>query len=490
MVGPAGDPALEQSDERDSAAELVGGFPRHATRDLVEAQEAHERARLPLAGMLIGAGTALCALGLPTERLLGPGPGWIDALARGGWSGSRGLYLPLAQLIDALPGVGAEPAGYLLAAAALGALVTVLWNLGRRLEADASACGIAVLLVLGAPVVWTAGTLAGPEVLGALGATYTFSVLATGGRARGLRAGVGWCFAAGMAPLYLWCLPAAAWGLVRGRSAGRAVSVGLAWALAWALVWLSGTAAAKQFAGTDAHGWLDLLRGLLRDVLAGGGGPEDASWLWIAVPALGASLVGLLGLFLRGADDERAPAWVFAWCLLPALALGLGGRSDWELPWLWALGPLALGWFRLAANRPSWTGRLATLSILAVSIATLTAGRSVLRAGDPDAAWRDVLEREARRGDLLLTTDSAHQYLAMRRYGLRAFEIHETARLSRGYRGEAVEDLLRRIEPAHAAGSRVLLDRPLAADEHELQELIGELERRVRIDVLPAAGTR
>ncbi|MCA8978809.1 MAG: hypothetical protein KDC14_02190, partial [Planctomycetes bacterium] len=264
MVGSRGDAPFAEQDERDTAAELVGGFPRHATRDLVEAREERLRRRLPLAGLLLASGTALCALGLPTERLLGPGPDLIDALATGGWGSSRGLYLPLAQLVDALPGVGAERAGFLLSALALGALAYQLWNLGRALEASPAARWLCCLPLLTAPVVWTAGTYPGPAVLGSLGAIYAFTALVTPGRHRGLRAGVGWCFAAGTAPLYLWCLPAAAWGLARGRGGGRGLLAGIAWAAGWALVWLSGTAAAQLIEGADARGWLELGRAILR----------------------------------------------------------------------------------------------------------------------------------------------------------------------------------------------------------------------------------
>lgn len=490
MTGPADGAPSEERADQDSAAELVGGFPRHATRDLVEAREDCLRSRLPLAGLLLAAGTTLCALGLPTERLLGPGPALIDALAEGAWSSSRALYLPLAQVVDALPRVGAERAGFLLSALALGAVAAQLWRLGEALEATAAARWLSCLILLAAPVVWTAGTSPGPEVLGALGALYAFSALLTPGPARGLRAGLGWCFAAGMAPLYLWCLPAAAFGLVRGRSAGRGGPLALGWALGWLLVWLVGTAAARQLAGTDPHGWLDLARALVRDLLAGGGGPQDASWLWIWLPALSVAALGTVGWFSRSPAGARAPVWVIAWFALPALGLGLGGRSDWELPWLPALGPLAFGWYRLFATRPAWTGRGATLALVSLAIASLVGGRLVLRAGDPEAAWRASLEQHASRGDLLLTTSAAHRHLAQRRYGLRSFEIHGTARLSRGYRSEALDELLRRIEPAHAAGARVLLDRPLDADERELLELVAELERHVRLDVLPAAKTR
>jgi hypothetical protein len=490
MADPTGDPLRAEDAEGDTAAELVGGFPRHTTRDLVESREDQLRFRLPLAGLALAAGVTLCALGLPTERLAGPGPALIDSLASGGWSSSRALYLPLAQLADALPRVGAEPAGFLLSALALGALAALVWRLGRQLEAAPEARWLTALVVLGTPLLWTAGTSPGPEILGALGALYVFSALLGSGRARALRAGLGWGFAAGMAPLYLWCLPAAAWGFARGRSAGRAVSLGMSWAIGWALAWLALTAAAKHFAGSDPRGWLDLARALGRDALAGGGGPQDASWLLGAFPALGVSLLGLCGLFLRGPDGERAPAWVLAWCLTPALGLGLSGRVDWELSWLWMPGPLALGWYRLLAARPRWTGRAATLALAAAALLSVGLNRAWLRASDPETPWRALVEGEVRRGDILLTTSATHQHLAARRYGLRSFEIHQTARLSRSYRAEALAALVRRIAPAHAAGSRVLIDRPLEADERELLELVSELERHVRIDVLPAAVGR
>jgi len=501
MAEPFGDPLRAEDSESDSVAELVGGFPRHTTRDLVESREDQLRMRLPLAGLALAVGVTLCALGLPTERLMGPGPALIDRLAEGGWSSSRALYLPLAQLVDALPRVSPEPAGFLFAALGLGALAALLWRLGERLEAAPQARWMTALLVLGTPLVWTAGTSAGPEVLGALGSLYAFSALALPGRARGLRAGLGWGFAAGMAPLYLWCLPAAAWGLARGRSAGRdgsgaarstgstgrAVLLGAGWALGWALAWLAVTAAAKQLSGTDPRGWLSLARDLGREALAGGGGPQDADWLWIAVPAFGASLLGLLGLVIRGADGERAPAWIFAWCLTPALGLGLSGRTDWELSGLWMLGPLALGGYRLFAARPRWSGRLATLTLAGVMLASTGLSRAWLRATDPEAAWRASIERSAGRSDILLTTSTLRQHLVARRYGLRSFEIHQTARLSRGYRAEAVAELVSRIEPSAAAGSRILLDRPLGDDERELLELVRELEHHFEIEVLPGA---
>lgn len=484
MAGPLGEGFGAGEAERDSAAELIGGFPRHATRDLVEARDDRLRTRLPIAALLCAAGVALCALGLPTERLLGPGPLLIDALATGGWSSSRALYLPLGQLVDALPRVGAEEAGFLLSAAALGALAALAWRLGRRLEATPAACALVALLLVSAPVSWTAGTSSGPEVLGALGAFYAFSALATPGSHRGLRAGVGWCCAAGMAPLYLWCLPAAALGLVRGRSPGRAVSVAMSWAFGWALVWLAGTALLKFLVGSDPWGWLDLARAIGRDALAGGGGPQDITWLWIPVPALGAALLGALGWFRRGKDGERAPTWMLLWCVAPALGLALGGRSDWELPLLFALGPLAFGWHRLLGLAPRWSGRGATIALVCAAVASVIGSRAALHATDPEADWRRVAERELQRGDILLTTSAAHQHLAARRYHLRSFAIHETARLSSGYRSEALAALLQRIEPAHAAGARVVLDRPLEPHEAELRALVDELERRLRIDVL------
>lgn len=487
MPNPIGDPQATET-ERDTAAELVGGFPRHATRDLVEARDEQVRMRLPVAGLLIAAGTTLCALGLPTERLLGPGPQLVHALADGGLSSSRGLYLPLAQLVDAVPRLTAEPAAFLLSALALGALAAQLWHCGGRLGAAAEARLLVAALGVTAPVCWTAGTSPGPEVLGALGATYAFYAVAAPGRRRGLRAGLGLGFATGMAPLYLWCFPAAALGLVRNRSVGRGIAIALAWGLGWSLAWLAGTAAVRFYVGTDPFGWLDLARAMLRDVLAGGGGPHDASWLWLGLPALGAAWFGLCGLASKAEARERTPTWIWAWCLVPMLGLGLAGRSDWELSWLWLLGPLTLGLYRLFATRPAWSGRTATLSLAGLALAAVCISRYVIASRDPDAAWRTVFEREASRGDLLLATTPAHRHLSEHRYRVRSIEIYQTARLSRGYRPEVVAALVQRLHQARAKGSRILLDRPIGPEERELFDLVQELRSHASIDALPAAG--
>ncbi len=491
-------PPAPPGDDRDTAAELVGGFPRHATRDLVEEGERRRRARLPLAAALLALGATLLALGSPSERLHGPGPALVDALAVGGLADLRALYLPLAQLVDALPRLTAERTAYLLSGLAFGALAWVVWRMGAAREASPHARVIAALLALASPAAWIAGRHPGPEMPAAACGAACFAVLARAGRGRGrtVAAGALWLSAASLSPAWVWTLPAVAAGAARGASWWRAAIAWIALVVLGALAWLVGIAGVHWIDGAAPWAYRDAGLDALRALSDADAGPAPAR-LGVALAAVGASWVGALGLLARdehgggvgGADGApnasgRAPAWVLAW-LASAVVAALCVPLDVALPAMLALPPLALGAYRLLGARPAWTGRAATLSLVVAALAAAAGASAWWSAGDPDAAWRAVLQREARRGDVLLTTSWDRRYLAQRRYGLRAIDVGGVARLSPGYRAEERVILERRLARVAATGARLVLDERVGTADPELAALVAGLRERLAIDALP-----
>lgn len=509
-------PPAPPGDDRDTAAELLGGFPRHATRDLVEAEEHQRRARVPLAGLALAAGATLIALGLPSERLFGPGPALVDASARGALADLRALYLPLAQLVDALPRLTAERTAYLMSGLAFGALAWVVWRIGAARESSPHARVVAVVLALCAPAVWIAGRHPGPEALATVFGAACFGVLARPrsqpgsrpganrdskrgtSRGRAAIAGALWLAAASCSPAWVCALPAVALGAVggatrgsangaRARSAGlartfAAIRVALFLALA-ALAWVGGIGLVHWIDGAPLWAFRDAGFDALRALVGEDAGPTPAR-LGLAIGAIGPLWIGVLGLVARDERGDRAPAWVVAW-LASSIAAALCVPLDAELAPAIALPPLALGALRLFTARPAWSTRAATIALIACSALAAGGATAWWNAGDPDAAWRAVLEREARRGDVLLTTSWSRDYLARRRYGLRAFEVGQTARLSRGYRAEEREILERRLARVRKAGARLVLDRRPGTDDPRLAAFVLDLREGLAIDALP-----
>jgi hypothetical protein len=436
--------------------DLHGAFPRELTHGLVVAAEAAERRRLVLVEWGLGLALAAFALALPIEVLVGRGVQLVAELGAGRWSGPHFIPSLLAGLLGRA-GLGAERAGFLLSALALALCVPLAGALGRRLGASARLATLGALVLGLTPVVWHAARLPGP------GAPALAACLALAGALLGDRRERRVLVLATLAPLVdltlAWLLPAVFLG-----SLGRGTRVGRRRALYATAVPLAVLALVHALAaGIDPGRQLEaLLPELARALLALDG--RSAPWSWLALTGLGALGLGLAGLIAlavvqRGEEEQPPPAWIWAWCLGPLLAHGVG-----VLPPVWLAAPALLGGLDLLARVPEGKAlRALALGGLAQAC-LLTAGGMALRAADPLADWRARADATLRGGDLFLGADGDRLHLARMRYGLPALDL--------------------RLHPDHwlpaalaasAAGSRLVLDGTSAPDDPQTQALLRDL---------------
>jgi hypothetical protein len=448
-------PLQPPQDGQDTAQEVLGGFPRHLTQQLIDEERRSAARWVGLAPWLVGIGLAALALANPQEALFGGGPRLIQAWASGAGPGEAFSAYWLLRGLAAVSGLDLEPAAFLLSALFYGGTAPLLFGLGRGVGlSDASALTV-TLIVLLSPVAWLAGTTPGPEAAGLWATTLLFRLI-WGGRegATGTRHRVvvlsALALAAGLSPSAAWLLPAVAIALARDRGVREPLKWGAIGSLflATAYLALGGPSAASGSLGAPGA-----LPG------TGGSGLAAATWRTLALfPALGVSLAGLAALCFerRNESEEPPPRWLLGWALLPSVALALGGAGH-ELPYLYLLPLAALGGFDALGRREDELDARLVLGAFLLACAWLVGSMHLLSSQDPLADWRAEARRALEPDDLVLTDDTAHHYLLRQRWGLDVRPL------------DGSTALLEALAQARAAGTRIVFDGPAEELPRELE---------------------
>jgi hypothetical protein len=443
-MSPTDDPTLPRppEDGEDSLAEVLGGFPRHLTTQLLDEESTRLARRRRVGAWALAAAVLLFALALPQPRLFlegalpgspgGPAPGLAaDPVggALGDWLGpflahqlalfssalALALCLPVAMSIVARSGASW---GIQLAAASAVILAPAAWLAGTSDRLGAGFLLVSLLLLRelwpGSPrarwralVLWVPGTLLWPVMAGLLPAV----LMATANRDEPTR--------------------------LRWRRALRAGATAL-------VAVAAGHALLAILAGEGLGPLLERVHLVETARNTGWTGPVE--WLVAALVGVGPGAIGLLALALlrRDESEERPPLWLLAWCAVPLLiaCLPAGGPSG--LSPLHLLPVALLGTLDLLARQDERPGAWLALGLAAAQAAVLLATLRGLAATDPEGAWRALARFELDPGDLVVSDSPVHRAELARRWGL---EVLEPGAGSPG-----------RVSAARAPGQRVVLD--------------------------------
>ncbi len=455
------------SDGQDSVQEVMGGFPRHLTTQLIEDDGVRRSRNSTWAGLLLGAGLAALALAFPQEALLGRGPGLVSAWSQETAPAGAHVAHWLVAFAAQVSGMRLEPAAFLVSAVLYGACLPLLLSFGRSIgvsTANALAMTLALLL---SPAAWLAATTPGPEALGMAAGIALLMVMwrscSTGYTV--LRLGLALlCFAVlcDSSKSFAWLLPALALApLLRSEDLEPAtpkLRVTVFAVLAAGIVfvpscWLHSNTRASQ---GELLSITENLSSMTRGALA--------------LPALGLGLIGLVALALerRNESEQRPPLWLAAWAAIPVLGFLLIDPAH-EVPVFHLLPLAALGGFDLLQRRADDLEPWVLPSIVVAALGLLLGSLTWVGSVDPLAEWRAharlVLEPE----DLLVTDDPQHAYLLGERWGL------EVLRLPPGAAGETSLELGSAL--AREASRRLVLDGepssfpPLASKLPRLRDL-------------------
>ncbi|MFT4542788.1 MAG: hypothetical protein ACI835_005257 [Planctomycetota bacterium] len=428
-----------QDEGKDTIPDILGGFPRHLTTELIEEREGLLAGREVLAGWIIGIALALLALALPQERLIG------NAFAAPFEQGlAWGIWISAGEGLGNLLGLHGEQGRFILAALAYGACLPVALGLARRLGCPFGLALIANSILLFTPTAWLAATTPG---LGSL------SLLLLLGLMRQLwdpDARNPWI-----------CL--SIWGLL---TCSQYSALLLLPAVLWACVEFEENPKRKPLIigiGIIASG---VFIKSFSDLPAGHGFLDEVLWMRFAglLPGIGFALAGLASLWLlkRNESELPPPRWLLVWSLLPLAFLSLSSSLAWDASYLWLLPVALIGIFDVLARSDLSTAIPLGLGTLVAQLALLFGFQSYAANTDPLTDWRASASEFLEPGDIFLSADQAHSYLAAERWGL------ETVPLE----GESIEEVRLRLE----SGKRVILDPSVPS---ELESKSADLEHRL-----------
>ena len=458
---PDSSPLQPPTEGQDTAQEVLGGFPRHLTQQLIDDERRATARRLTLAPWLVGAGLAALALANPQEVLVGGGPQLLDAWSAGAPAGEAFSAGWLLRGVSSLFGLSLEPAAFLLSALFYGACAPLLAGLGRRVGLSASSALTVTLIVLLSPVAWLAGTTPGPEAAGLWVVTWLFSLVWGGHHEpaparRGFAVLLVLALGAGLTGSLAWLLPAVAFALAGGTSPGQA---GRRFrAIKWALIGSLVISVSYLLLGGKPEGTgLGVSPAALGTpgVLPGTEDPGLLGAVWrtlTLLPALGVCLLGLAALCFerRNESEEPPPRWLLGWALLPLAAFAVTGEAR-ELPHLHLLPLAALGGFDFLGRREDELDARLVLSTVVLAAGLLLGSLHLLHSSDPLASWRAHAQESLEPTDLVVSSDVEHLYLLRVRWGVEALGLGEA---------KAHPEVLDR---ARGAGRRLVTDAPTEA---------------------------
>jgi hypothetical protein len=406
------DTPLPPTEGNDTLQEMVGGFPRHLTTQLIEEGQERRSRRELTGGLLLGLGLAIFALALPQERLIGQQVQHLDP-----------ADATLAHIVDLVRGLALrflgmtpEQPGFVLEALAYGACLPVALAIGRRLGGSFGPTLVGSLVVLLSPVGWLAGTTPGLDALGLLCSLLCLHALWGRARPQALMATSWWVFAAASSPANAWLLPAVVWAGLRGQQKKFELAFSLPCiGVALFLLFSMPVGDLLEVDASLEHLWRAMLFG------GSGGWGQVTAWVLGLVPGLGLAVLGVGSLFLlrRNESEGRPPRWLLVWCLLPALAVGIGGSPTWSIPYLWLVPPALVGACDLLARRTDGFGLGWSLGALGVQLGVLSGVLVLLSATDPLEEWRRHARGVLEADDHVATPHREHAYLLANRWGIR-----------------------------------------------------------------------
>ncbi|MFT7485490.1 MAG: hypothetical protein ACI9F9_001340 [Candidatus Paceibacteria bacterium] len=466
------------ADGQDTWQEVVGGFPRHLTTQLIDDESASRSRRELGACWLVGLALMLFALARPQERLL----------AGAGIENWRGIgigdacWRTLAKTIADSWGVAPEMVGLIVSAVFYGACLPIALVLGRQLGLEFRLALPVSLVILLAPGAWTAATTAGTGSVALLTGLLLMRELWREGPYRVWPVVALWALASLLDVGMAWTLPAI-WLALASRQKNWKLDVGQAPVTLLA----AGLAGYLLFAGPffDSNGSKGALAVIKEsyffDFSAHWSSPM--AWAIAALAALGLALFGPASLFFlrRNHAESAPPRWLLAWILFPALGCALCASAPFGYSFIWLFPPALIGVLDLSARQDQPSGSVAVPLALGLQTLGLWGVLSFLSAGDPLREWRASASQVLEAGDWVLSTEADHLYLLERRWGLDALLVDEETDWSA---------LLEQAQQHGSLGTRLVVDRGNASilTDEWVQRLSTQVTDMVEIKLLDRPG--
>jgi hypothetical protein len=455
----------ESHQHHEHAHDEAEAFPRRLLASLIAGGEERSRARARWQSVCVGLGIAALALAFPTRALVGDGPEFVRACDSGAWVVVHLALAPLARLL-ALCGLGIEQAWFVLSAVSAGVCAVAAWKSLVRHGARARAALIAAAIALGAPAAWFAATLPGAAAPGMLGAWLVFGALLDAQREperedRHRKLALALFLALLLdvrAIVYVPAILVEAWSTGRARDDGPGKLVRRALALVPAVAVFAGLFALAAFALPSAPAGFAFVERAFDGLL--GRGPGGIGSLWLAICGVGTAAFGLVVLVLPPVDREerRPPLWIAVWCVAPLVLPALNWAIDAKAVACALLPPAALGLASWLGDR-EWSDALRNAALFLAGQAAVGFGFTYgVTSADPNLEWKEHALAELQPGDVLLTTDPDHAYLARHRFGLDVVDLNEPLALTGELRVGWWNDVGRRLRTVIDAGGRAAFD--------------------------------
>ncbi|MCC6409157.1 MAG: hypothetical protein IT453_18505 [Planctomycetes bacterium] len=452
--------------EHDLEHEASEAFPRRLLASIVAGDELQSRARARWQAVCLAIGLAVLALAFPTRVLMGDGPEFVRACDSGAWVVVHLALAPLARLVALLPGLGIEQGWFVISALSWGVCAVASWKSLVRFGSRARAALVAALVTLGAPAAWLSATLPGGAAPGLLGAWLVFGSLLDAQhqpdrehRHRKVALAFGLALLLDVRALtYAPAILAEAWSTARERREGSERVVRRAIALVVALAAFVAVFAFAAFVlPSSPEGWGFVGRAL--DGLAGRG-PGGIGSLWLALFGVGTAAAGLVVLARKplDAEERRPPVWIAVWCVAPLVLPILYWNIDAHAVLAAFLPPAALGLASWLANY-DWKALVQyTTLLVAGQFAVGVPFVYAIGSRDPNLAWKARAVQELLPGDVLLTLEPDHAYLARHRFALEVVDLAEPLALEAEARDAWWRALGERLRTVTDAGGRAAFD--------------------------------
>lgn len=494
------DPAEPAGDGQDTLPEILGGFPRHLTTQLIDEEGVSRVYRERIGAWVLGLALALVSLAFPQERLIGAAFGEVFE-ASAFWP----LWQRAHQFVGDLIGLRAEQARFLSSALCYGACVPAALGLGRKLGCPFGYALLATAVALFSPTAWLAGTTPGMDAAALLLLLLLMGELWRSCGASLWRCLVVWGLLVGlqesMALLFPALLVACTHSIEDSAKRKRA-----------RLIWLlGGVGVAALVAAIHVADWDPMPMPSVLD-LDGSRFEFDGRW-WLrllgSLPGIGALALGLLSLWTlkRNESEQSPPRWLALWTFLPAIALLANSSLGWDASYQWLVPVALVGTFDLLARWESDASPMLSLGALLTQVALLSGFLHFVESTDPQRAWREHARQFLEEGDVVITGHAEHSYLVSHRWGqmsvvLRAADPENPdPNLVEGVYSDQLGQTNLRVKTqdfaawsaegleAHGLGFRVILDRPFPQPSEGIAALIDEeLARIVEFHTLRAPG--
>lgn len=489
-IPPPSNTLLPPEDGQDSLPEILGGFPRHLTTQLIEEEEGHRGRREGVAGWLLGIGLALIAMTFPQERLVGEAFG--EAFEHSPlWALWERLHRWVAQPI----GMRAEQLRFVSAALAYGACLPAALGLARKLGCPFGFALVGSLIALLSPTAWLAGTTPGMSSAALLLALLVMRELWRSCQPSLWRLSLAWGLMVGLQASAFLLWPALLFaGLFRIEEPVARRK--------WIRYWIvAGLAVLALAIGSHLGNWDPVPMPSRLDLDGGLWQVDGDFWkrLLGMIPGLGVAFLGLASLwFLKRNESELPPpGWLGLWALVPVLWLLAGSALAWDASYHWLLPVALVGLFDILSRFDGGPAPGLAAGGLIIQVCVLLAGLFLIQQGDQQREWREYARQFLEEGDVVITGEPEHAYLVSHRWGqmsvvLRAADLEQPdPEFVEGVYCDELGQTNLRVKTqdfaawaaegleAHGLGFRVILDRPFPDPSEGIAGLIDEELTRI-----------